>query len=45
MTALKVIRKKELVKPVKLEGIYKETEELIAIIGKSISTIKKNNML
>ena len=44
-TALKVIRKKELVKPVKLEGIYKETEELIAIIGKSISTIKKNNML
>jgi len=42
-TALKVIRKKELIKPVlKLEGIYKETEELIAIIAKSIETAKKN---
>jgi four helix bundle protein len=41
-TALKVIRKKEMVKPVvKLDGVYKETEELIAIIGKSISTAKK----
>ena len=41
-TALKVIRKKELIKPVvKLSGVYKETEELIAIIGKSISTAKK----
>ena len=41
--ALKLIRKKELIKPVgKLEEIYKETEELIAIIGKSISTAKKN---
>ena len=41
-TALKVIRKKEMIKPVtKLEGVYKETEELIAIIGKSISTAKK----
>ena len=41
-TALKVIRKKEMIKPVtKLEGVYKETGELIAIIGKSISTAKK----
>ena len=41
-TALKVIRKKEMIKPVsKLESVYKETEELIAIIGKSISTAKK----
>jgi len=40
--ALKVIRRKEMIKPVfKLEGIYKETEELVAIIGKSISTAKK----
>lgn len=41
-TALKVIRKKELIKPVsKTDAVYKETEELIAIIGKSISTAKK----
>jgi four helix bundle protein len=45
-TGLKVIRKKELIKPViKLEAVYKETEELIAIIAKSISTTKKNNGL
>src|SRR5438034_7425147 len=32
-TALKVITRKELIKPVKkLDGIYKEAEELIAII-------------
>ncbi len=43
-TALKVIKKKEMIKPVnKLEPIYKETEELVAIIAKSISTAKKNN--
>ncbi len=42
-TALKVIRKKEMIKPIlKLEPIYKETEELIAIIGKGVSTAKKN---
>jgi len=42
-TALKVIRKKEMIKPVtKLDDIYKETEELIAIIGKSIVTARKN---
>lgn len=42
-TALKVIRKKEMIKPVnKLDGIHKETEELVAIIAKSIETAKKN---
>ena len=34
-TALKIIIKKEMIKPVsKLEPVYKETEELIAIIAK-----------
>ncbi len=43
-TALKVIRKKQMIKPVsKLDGIYKENEELVAIIAKSIETSKKNN--
>lgn len=42
-TALKIIRRKELIKPVsKLDDIYKETEELIAIVAKSIETTKKN---
>ena len=42
-TALKIIRRKELIKPVsKLVDIYLETEELIAIIAKSIATAKKN---
>jgi four helix bundle protein len=40
-TALKIIRKKELIKPGKLEGIYSETEQLIAIIAKSIETTFK----
>ena len=45
-TALKIIRKKELIKPIsKLDGIYNETEELVAISAKSISTVKKNNNL
>jgi len=45
-TALKIILKKEMIKPVtKLEGIYRETEELIAIVAKSITTAKKNNAL
>lgn len=40
---LKVIRKKEMIKAaVKLEEAFEETEHLIAIIGKSISTAKKN---
>ena len=42
-SALKIIRKKGLNKPVsKLDGIYKETEELVAIIAKSIDTANKN---
>jgi hypothetical protein len=33
-----------MIKPVtKLNYIYQETEELIAIVGKSISTAEKNN--
>lgn len=44
--ALKVILKKEMIKPLsKLDGVYKETEELIAIIAKSIITAKKNIIL
>jgi four helix bundle protein len=42
-TALKIIIKKQLITPVsKMTPIYQETEELIAIIGKSISTAQKN---
>ncbi len=42
-TTLKIIRKKELIQPAtKLDSIYDEGEELIAIIGKSISTALKN---
>ena len=42
-TALKIISKKEIIKPSgKITEIYKETEELIAIIGKSIKTAQKN---
>ena len=42
-TALKIIRKKELIKPIKrTDGLYKETEELIAIIAKSIGTAEHN---
>ena len=34
-TALKIIQKKQMIKPLsKLDNIYKETEELIAIIAK-----------
>lgn len=41
---LKLIRKKEMIKPIsKLDGIFKETEELVAIVSKSIETAKKNN--
>jgi hypothetical protein len=40
--ALKIIRKKELIKPAaKLDSIYSETEQLIAIIAKSIITVRK----
>jgi four helix bundle protein len=41
---LKLIKKKEMIKPIsKLDSIFKDTEELIAIISKSIDTAKKNN--
>ena len=42
-TALKIIRKKEMIKPIKrTDALFKETEELIAIIAKSIETAEKN---
>lgn len=42
-TALKIIIKKQLIKPVsKLTSVFIETEELIAIIAKSIETAEKN---
>lgn len=42
-TALKIIIKKQLILQIeKLELVFKETEELIDIIGKSISTAQKN---
>jgi four helix bundle protein len=45
-TALKIIIKKEMIKPVvKLQDVFKETEELIAIIVKSIDTAQKKKML
>lgn len=41
--ALKIIRKKEMINSrEKLEKVSKETEELISIVGKSISTVKSN---
>jgi four helix bundle protein len=42
-TALKIIIKKEMIKPVeRLHGVFKETEELISIIAKSIVTAQRN---
>ena len=42
-TALKIIRKKEMIKPVDdLAKVFRETEELIAIIAKGITTAKRN---
>jgi four helix bundle protein len=42
-TALKIIIKKEMIKPVeRLHGVFKETEELISIIAKSITTAQRN---
>ena len=42
-TALKVIRKKEFISPlIKTDDIYRETEELIAIIAKSRATAIRN---
>lgn len=41
--ALKIISKKEMIKPAnKLSNICTETEELIAIVAKSIITAKRN---
>ncbi len=43
-TALKIINKKEMIKPInKITDIFRETEELIAIIAKSIYTAKNND--
>ena len=45
-TALKIICRKELIKPAsKLSGIFNDTEELIAVIGKGISTAKRNKTI
>ena len=42
-TSLKIIIKKNYIRPsAKLDPIFKETEQLIAIIGKCISTAQKN---
>ena len=42
-TALKIVIKKEMIKPVsKLDSILKETEELIAIVAKGIDTATNN---
>ena len=42
-TALKIIRKKEMIKPVNdLAKVFRETEELIAITAKGITTAKRN---
>ncbi|HEY0067433.1 MAG TPA: four helix bundle protein [Flavisolibacter sp.] len=42
-TALKIIIRKQLIKPAKrLQGIFSETEELIAILAKSKATAQKN---
>lgn len=43
-TALKVIIKKELIKPTeKLQPVFNKTQELIAIIAKSIDTASNSN--
>jgi four helix bundle protein len=42
-TALKLIRQKELIKPInRIDEIFKVTEELIATVAKSIETAIKN---
>jgi len=43
-TALKIIQNKDMIKSKeKLEQVFQETEELIAIVAKSIVTAKNNN--
>ena len=45
-TALKIIIKNEMITPAaKLQDVFRETEELIAIIAKSIDTAQKNKTL
>ena len=40
---LKLIKKKEMIKPIgRLDNLFREDEELIAIVSKSIDTAKKN---
>ena len=42
-TALKIIRRKEMIKPIRrIDKIFDESEELIAIIAKSIGTATDN---
>ena len=44
--ALKIIERKEMIVPAqKLDDVYRETEELIAIVAKSIVTAKKRSDL
>ena len=40
---IKLVKRKEMVNPKRLENVSKENEELIAIIAKSIDTAKANN--
>jgi len=45
-TALKIIRRKEMINPAKrIDEIFKEIEELIAIVAKSIETATKNRRM
>ena len=42
-TALKIIVKRQMIKPIeRLQDVFKETEELIAIMAKSIDTAQKH---
>ena len=45
-TALKIIIKRQMIKPIeRLQDVFKETEELIAIVAKSIDTAQKIRLL
>jgi four helix bundle protein len=41
---LKLVKRKEMIKPKRLDNISKENEELVAIIAKSVETAKANNI-
>ena len=43
-TGLKIIIRKDMIKKEKLMSVYCETEELVAIIAKSINTAEKNRL-